>query len=83
MPNNQQNNNQEVLKQLSPVVNNPQVWEALQKLLQGLNLQTLQGLVTAQSELELYRLQGKASLLAMLLNLKNNYEQMKKEDKKK
>jgi hypothetical protein len=77
------NNNQEVLKRLSPVVNNPQVWEPLQQLLQGLNLQTLQGLVTAQSELEVYRLQGRASLLAMLLNLKNNYDNMKKEDKKK
>jgi hypothetical protein len=77
------NNNQEVLKRLAPVVNNPQVWEPLQQLLQGLNLQTLQGLVTAQSELEVYRLQGRASLLAMLLNLKNNFDNMKKEDKKK
>jgi hypothetical protein len=78
-----ENNNQEVLKRLSPVVNNPQVWEPLQQLLQGLNLQTLQGLVTAQSELEVYRLQGRASLLAMLLNLKNNFDNMKKEDNKK
>jgi hypothetical protein len=37
----------------------------------------------AQSELEVYRLQGRASLLAMLLNLKNNYDEMKKESGKK
>ena len=82
MSNQNNNQNQEVLKLLAPVLGNPQTWDPLEKLLKGLSQQTLQALVMAQSELEVYRLQGRASLLAMLLNLKNNYEEMKKESKK-
>ncbi len=83
MSNQNNNQNQEALKALAPVLGNPQTWEPLSNLLKALNLQTLQALVTAQSELEVYRLQGKANLLAMLLNLRNNYEDMKKENSKK
>jgi hypothetical protein len=83
MSNKNNNQNQEALKALAPILGSQQAWEPLSNLLKALNLQTLQGLVTAQSELEVYRLQGKASLLAMLLNLRNNYEEMKKETAKK
>ncbi len=45
MPNNQHQQQQSGGPQtaLAPVVNNPQVWEPLQKLLQGLNLTDLTG----------------------------------------
>ena len=53
-------------------------WEVLEDYLKDLRKQTLTALVVAPSELEVYRLQGKAGLLEMLLKLKDNFKEMKK-----
>jgi hypothetical protein len=62
---------------LKPVVNNPQVWEALESHLQELMQEIHQALVAAQSEQEMFRNQGKAILLGQLRSLRdvvNNFE---------
>jgi hypothetical protein len=40
---------------------------------------TVQGLVTAQSEQEMFRLQGKLGLLETLIKLKDNFNNVMKE----
>ena len=72
----------EMAKRLGPLVNNKELWEALKEHLSSLRMLELQGLVVATSEQEMYRKQGKANLLAMLLKLKEQATEAKnrKED---
>ena len=59
---------------VAPLLAQPKIWQGLEEYLQILKEQTPRGLVTAQSESELRQLQGKAALLEMLLQLKDNHE---------
>jgi hypothetical protein len=68
----------EMAMRLGPVVNNPELWEALKEHLNNLRNLELQALAVATSELELYRRQGKASSLANLMNLKEQAIEAKK-----
>ena len=78
MPNNLKDP-QDQLKGLAPLLAQDKLeWGALEEYLKGLHKQTLMALVVAPSELEVYRLQGKAALLEMLLKLKDNFKEMKK-----
>jgi len=72
----------EMAKRLGPLVNNKELWEALKEHLSNLRMLELQGLAVATSEQEMYRKQGKANLLAMLLKLKEQATEAKnrKED---
>jgi hypothetical protein len=72
--------NKEQAHKVGPLVNNPQAWEALTAYLQDLHQVTLRGLVTAQSEREMYQLQGKMVLLETLLNLNNNHKKVIEEN---
>jgi hypothetical protein len=65
--------NKEQAQKVGPLVNSPQAWAALTAYLQDLHQMTLRGLVTAQSEREMFHLQGKMVLLETLLKLKDNY----------
>jgi uncharacterized protein YbgA (DUF1722 family) len=60
----------QMAKRLLPLVNNKDQWEPLQEFLQQQTQMTHQALVMAQSEQEMRQLQGKATLLATLLQLK-------------
>jgi hypothetical protein len=60
----------QLAKRLLPLVNNKDQWEALEEFLQVQTQMTHQALVVAQSEQELRQLQGKAALLATLLQLR-------------
>ena len=68
----------EMARRLGPLVNNPELWEALKEHLHNLRNLELQGLAVATSELELYRKQGKVSSLASLMNLKEQAIEAKK-----
>jgi undecaprenyl pyrophosphate synthase len=57
-----------IAKKLNPLVNSPQ-WEAFKEHLNNLKNLELQALVVATSEQEMYRLQGKLSLLGKLEEL--------------
>lgn len=70
--------NKEQARLVGPLVNNPQVWKGLEEYLNLQKELLHRGLVTAQSESELLRLQGKAVLLETLLNLKSSYEAIQK-----
>jgi hypothetical protein len=61
--------NHRTAKLLLPLVNDPQMWEAMQTLLSEQIHWTNRALAVETSELELRRLQGKAALLEMLNNL--------------
>jgi hypothetical protein len=65
--------NKEQAQKVAPLVNHPQAWEGLTAYLADLHQVTLRGLVTAQSEREMFQLQGKMVLLDSLLNLKVNH----------
>jgi hypothetical protein len=81
MPNNPMDP-KEPLKALAPLLGQDKPeWEVLEVYLNNLHKQTLMALVMAPSELEVYRLQGKASLLEILLRLKANFRDMKKNGK--
>jgi len=64
----------EQAKLVAPLLAQPKIWQGLEEYLQILKEQTHRGLVMAQSESELRQLQGKAALLEMLLQLKDNHE---------
>jgi hypothetical protein len=55
---------------LKPLVDNRQLWEALKEYLLYLKNSELQALVAATSEQEMFRCQGKVSLLVRLEQLK-------------
>ena len=64
--------NHKTAKLLLPLVNNPQMWAAMQALLSEQTQWINRALVVEMSELEMRRLQGKAALLEMLSNLPEN-----------
>jgi len=68
--------NKEQAQKVGPLVNHPQAWEALTQYLADLHQLTIRGLVAAQSEREMFRLQGKLDLLETLLQLKNNHKKV-------
>ncbi len=55
---------------LSPLVNNPEAWEALQEYLQEQINQTYKALGVAKSESEMFHKQGSLASLVRLKNLK-------------
>jgi hypothetical protein len=55
-------------RKLNPLVNSPQ-WEDLKEHLNNLKMLDLQAMVVAQSEQEMYRLQGRLRLLGLLEQL--------------
>ena len=63
---------------LSPLINNPELWEALNEHLNNLKNLELQGLAVATSELEVYRKQGRVSSLAVLLQLRDQIIEARK-----
>ena len=65
--------NKKQAQKLAPLVQGKE-WELLREYLMDLRELTIQGVVTAQSESELLRAQGKLGLLEMLLKLKNSHE---------
>ena len=68
--------NKEQAQKVSLLVSNPQAWEALTQHLADHHQLTIRGLVAAQSEREMFRLQGKLDLLETLLSLKDNYKKV-------
>ena len=66
----------EQAQKVGPLVHHPQAWEALTHYLTDLHQLTLRGLVTAQSEREMYQLQGKMVLLEALQNLKSDHQKV-------
>jgi hypothetical protein len=73
--------NKEQASKVGPLVNNPQAWEALTQYLADLHQLTLRGLVTAQSEREMFQLQGKMVLLETLQNLKSNHQNVVEQER--
>lgn len=69
----------QLAQKLSPLVNNPELWEALKEFLAYQRNLELQGLVVATSELEVYRRQGKVNSLDNLLKLKDSVNVARKE----
>lgn len=69
----------QLAQKLSPLVNNPELWEALKEFLAHQRNLELQGLVVATSELEVYRRQGKVNSLDNLLKLKDIVNVARKE----
>ena len=70
----------QLAKRLLPLVNNNQTCEPLKEFLQEQTQLIQQALVVAQSEQELRQLQGKAALLAMLLQLQDRVRAEAKRD---
>ena len=62
-------------KKLAPLVNSPQLWEALVEHLEGLKALELQVLAVATSELEMFRSQGKVNSLVRLERLKDDVKE--------
>jgi hypothetical protein len=65
----------QLAKKLAPLVNNKELWEALQEHLTNLKTLELQVLVGATSEQEMFRSQGKMNLLVRLEQLKANVKE--------
>ena len=68
--------NKEQAQKVAPLINHPQAWEALAQHLMDHHQLTIRGLVAAQSEREMFRLQGKLDLLEPLLSLKDNHKRV-------
>ena len=69
----------QLANRLTPLVNNPELWEPLTEYLQSQRMLELQALAVATSEQEMFRKQGRASSLANLLTLKDQVNQRRKE----
>ncbi len=65
--------NKQQAQKLAPIINNKE-WPLMVDYLTDLRELTIQGVVMAQSEQELFRQQGKLALLETLLKLKSNHE---------
>jgi hypothetical protein len=65
-------------QKLSPLVNNPELWEPLKAHLNSLKTLELQALVAATSELEVFRRQGRVNSLDNLLKLKDTVNESRK-----
>ena len=66
--------NKKQANNLNPLINNEKAWDSLQEYLQELTQMTIQALVAARSELEVFQLQGKLALLEQIKKLKNDHE---------
>jgi hypothetical protein len=66
--------NKKQANNLNPLINNEKAWDSLQEYLQELTQMTLQALVAARSELEVFQLQGKLGLLEQIKKLKSDHE---------
>ena len=62
----------ELAHKLAPLVNSPELWEALKEYLHKAKTLELRVLVGATSELEVYRSQGRVSSLERLEQLRDN-----------
>lgn len=67
----------QLARKLSLLVNNQELWEALQEHLDNLKTLETQVLVGATSEREVFRSQGKMVLLARLAQLKEQVKEAK------
>jgi hypothetical protein len=67
----------QMAKRLSVLTGNKEVWEAFKEHLNSLRTLELRVLVTATSEPELYRSQGKINSLERLERLKDEVEEAK------
>ena len=72
--------NKQQASKVSPLVANKEAWNSLDQYLQEQIRMTIRGLVAAQSELEVFRLQGKITSLETLRGLKSDYEAAVKHD---
>ena len=66
--------NKKQASKVSPLVANKEAWDSLEEYLQEQIQMTLRALVAAQSELEVFRLQGKITSLETLKGLKEDYD---------
>jgi hypothetical protein len=66
--------NKKQASKVSPLVANKEAWDSLEEYLQEQIRMTLRALVAAQSELEVFRLQGKITSLEQIKGLKADYE---------
>ena len=66
--------NKEQARKVSSLVTNKEAWDSLEEYLKEQIQMTLQALVGARSELEVFRLQGKITSLEMLKGLKQDYD---------
>ncbi len=68
--------NKKQANNLNPLINNEKAWDSLQEYLQELTQMTIQALVAARSELEVFQLQGKLALLEQIKKLKDDHERV-------
>ena len=66
--------NKKQASKVSQLVTNKQAWDSLEEYLREQIQMTLRALVAAQSELEVFRLQGKITSLEQIKGLKADYE---------
>ena len=66
--------NKKQASKVSPLMANKEAWDSLEEYLQEQIQMTLRALVAAQSELEVFRLQGKITSLEQIKGLKADYE---------
>jgi hypothetical protein len=66
--------NRKQASKVSPLVANKEAWDSLEEYLQEQIQMTLRGLVAAQSELEVFRLQGKITSLEQIKGLKADFD---------
>ena len=66
--------NKKQASKVSPLVANKEAWDSLEEYLREQIQMTLRALVAAQSELEVFRLQGKITSLEQIKGLKADYE---------
>ena len=66
--------NKQQASKLRPLLGNKEAWNSLEEYLQELTQMTIQALVAARSELEVFQLQGKLALLEQIKKLKNDHE---------
>jgi hypothetical protein len=66
--------NKKQASKVSQLVTNKEAWDSLEEYLREQIQMTLRALVAAQSELEVFRLQGKITSLEQIKGLKADYE---------
>jgi hypothetical protein len=66
--------NKKQASKVSPLVANKEAWDSLEEYLREQIQMTLRALVAAQSELEVFRLQGRITSLEQIKGLKADYE---------
>jgi|TARA_A100001015_G_C14882257_1_gene668935 hypothetical protein len=66
--------NKKQASKVSPLVANKEAWDSLEEYLREQIQMTLRALVAAQSELEVFRLQGRITSLEQIKGLKADYD---------